>query len=513
MMHLGPINKNHSGRRKWQIGAIGLILGPLVVPVDAQCQMGKLLANDGGAVDLLGESVAVSGPFAMAGARRHAHNYPGSGGLYVFEPIADGWTLTAELTFLPGEGASFGNSVALDGAVGVVGAVGYWPSVVVFQDGFWGRLQFLRPIGPFPHGLGEAVAIQQTRILAGAPDADNENGGRAGSVFVFESDTDGVWRQSAKLVASDGTGGDKFGAALAIHDDMIVVGAPEDSPLGLSSGSAYVFEMNGAGDWIETAKLIPSDHGFLDKFGLGVATDGRTVLVGAYHAPDGAISPGAVYVFERDGAGAWGEIQKLTPPNGQNSDFFGVSLAMEDDLAIVGAENYELDGTNVGALFMYHRQPDSLWRQIGLLRASDPEREAEFGRNVALSGNLAVVGAPYKDGVDAAGHPVADSGAAYVFAVGPDRDENGVMDVCDCRSAVSAGAGFVGNPDLNLDRVVDLADVVILLSGYGHTRDNPPAGLNLPYAALHEFGDLDLDQDIDLQDLALMLAAYGRSCE
>jgi hypothetical protein len=196
--------------------------------------------------------------------------------------------------------------------------------------------------------------------------------------------------------------------------------------------------------------------------------------------------------------------------------------------------------------------PDRHWTLVGVLTAGDPEDNSEFGRSVALSGNLAVVGAPFKDGVSPGGDPLPDAGAAYVFAVGPDRDQNGVMDVCDCRSAVGGGApgvrgwvevgtssgrvgnpphpaapagfvgnpphsaataGFVGNPDLNLDRVVDLADVMILLSNYGHSRDDPPGGQSPPYSALHEYGDLDLDQDIDLQDLALMLSASGGSCE
>lgn len=479
-----------------------------------QCQIAKLLAPDAGTVDLMGNRVAMSPDAAFAGAWRHDHFYEGSGGLYVFQSGDAGCCDVDELTFFPGEGISFGNAISVQGALGVVGARGYWPSLIERRYGAWIRGQYLRPPGPFPHGLGASVALHGARAVIGAPDDVNENGGPAGSAFVFEPDGAGSWTQSAKLRPGPVNRGDAFGTAVALHNDLIVVGAP----LGFSAGSAHVFELDDAGEWIETAELLPSVTGFLDRFGVGVATDATTILVGAQNASDGPAAPGGVFVFERDEKGAWSEIQKLAPPDGQNGDFFGISVAMADDMAIVGAENYGETFFGYGAAFAYQRTPDRQWKLAGLITAADPEDNCEFGRSVALSGNLAAVGAPYKDGVDAANHPIADAGAAYVFAVGPDRDDDGLMDVCECRTvadelASAAGGGYVGNPDLDLDGLIDLPDVILLLTHYGATRDNPPPGLNAPFGALHEYGDLDLNQRIDLQDLALMLTAFGRSCE
>jgi hypothetical protein len=98
-------------------------------------------------------------------------------------------------------------------------------------------------------------------------------------------------REVAKLLASDGSTGDHLGWSVAIKDDVIVVGAPEDGPLGEESGSAYVFRRSG-NQWVQEAKLIPSDGDSEDYFGWSVATDGSFVVVGAYE--DEAEGPLAV---------------------------------------------------------------------------------------------------------------------------------------------------------------------------------------------------------------------------
>ena len=511
----------------------------------AQCQLASFVAPDGAAGDRFGRAVAVGDRRVLSGAIFDDATGDNSGSAWLFEITGS----SVGTRIVPGDsGGLFGRSVALERDLAIVGACA--PRAYLFAPTETGWTQFatLEPWdGHLTSQYGWSVALVTDTLVVGAPEDSNENGGGAGSAYVFERDPNGVWLQSAKLLASDGGGGDALGTSVAIHDDLIVAGAPEDDPLGFASGSAYVFERDPNGAWIETAKLLPSDHGFIDQFGGAVAVQDQTVLVGAHRAPDADEPTGAVYIFEPDAQGQWVEIQKLTPPEGENSDYFGVSVALDGDLAVVGAENYGGTFFGYGAAFVYHRQPDRTWRLVGTLMADDPQDGAEFGRSVALSGNLAVVGAPFHDVVDSDGNTQVDAGAAYVFAVGPDRDENGVMDVCECRAAVEgvgaasgddqsrdnqsrhdqsrdrqgavsgrqsdAADGFVGNPDLNLDQRVGMGDLLILLTNFGHDRDNPPAGHSPPHAALHEYGDLDLDQDIDLADLALMLAAYDRACE
>jgi len=152
-------------------------------------------------------------------------------------------------------------------------------------------------------------------------------------------------------------------------------------------------------------------------------------------------------------------------------------------VALIGARRRP-GGYGVGAAYVFVRGPSpASWSQVAILSAADGAQGDEFGYSVALSGNTAVIGAPFDDDNG------TDSGSAYVFAVGPDLNANGVMDVCEC-----LGAG-----DLDLDGFVGLTDLAILLADYGCTDGNCPA-------------DLDSDGDTDLADLALLVANYGTEC-
>ena len=358
--------------------------------------------------------------------------------------------------------------------------------------------------------FGWSVALHGHTLAIGATDDYDDNGLRKGALYVFVRDPNGLWREADRLLGDGGN----FGDSVAIYGDTIVVGAPEDDPFGFASGSAYVFERDPNGGWLQTAKLLPHDGHSLQFFGKAVAVHGEVVLAGAeLDRLDGEFT-GAVYVYERRPAKGWSQTARLVASDAANADAFGSAIAVDGTLAVIAARFHDGVALNGGAAYVFARAAGGAWLEVARLQPPDLGDRDEFGRSVALSGNLAVVGAPFHDVVDSDGNTQVDAGAAYVFAVGPDRDENGVMDVCECRAAVGAlGEGFVANPDLDLDGEVDLDDLLILLSNFGRDRDNLPAGHSPPSAALHEYGDLDLDQDIDLADLAFMLAAYDRACE
>src|SRR5688572_4785775 len=86
--------------------------------------------------------------------------------------------------------------------------------------------------------------------------------------------------QLQKLLASDMEQGDRFGSAVAIQGDWLIVGSPQDDDMGLQSGSAYVFRRNGSG-WVEHQKLTASDGQPSDSFGFSVAMDAGTAVIGA----------------------------------------------------------------------------------------------------------------------------------------------------------------------------------------------------------------------------------------
>ena len=230
-------------------------------------------------------------------------------------------------------------------------------------------------------------------------------------------------QESAKFVASDGAADDRFGRAVAVSGDTVVVGAFRDDDDGTDSGSAYVFiEPPGgccgwAGSFTESAKLTASDGTADDRFGDAVAVSGGTVVVGAPRDDDDGTDSGSVYVFVEP-AGGWtgplNETAKLTASDGAAGDRFGgnFSVAVSGDTVVVGASRDDDDGTNSGSAYVFV-EPASGWAgdltEVAKLTASDGAEFDAFGISVAVSGDTVVVGAPSDDDKG------DGSGSAYVF--------------------------------------------------------------------------------------------------
>lgn len=226
-----------------------------------------------------------------------------------------------------------------------------------------------------------------------------------------------------------GSGGElaKFGNAVAVDGDTALVAAHEADHSGAEdAGIAYVFER--AGGWSQQAELVAEEPGEFDGFGVSVALDGDTALIGAAGYDDGdATNRGAAYVFERSGGG-WSETERLAAADGDPGDEFGISVALDGNLALVGVENEDRpvdDGgggtvtvsmtesgdriRDAGAAYAFERSGGG-WSETAKLTASDGDRVDRFGNSVALSGDQAIVGAVGDEDPNGSG-----AGAAYAF--------------------------------------------------------------------------------------------------
>ena len=143
----------------------------------------------------------------------------------------------------------------------------------------------------------------------------------------------------------------------------------------------------------ETQKLVSSDGQAGDFFGQDVAISGDYAIVGAYGVA-GGVNTGAAYIFEKDPVTGWpeNETQKLLASDGATTDFFGHSVGISGDYAIVGAIG---EGNNAGAAYIFNRDcVDNLgdpWGQIQKINGSDAGDG--FGRSVAFDGLNGIVGA------------------------------------------------------------------------------------------------------------------------
>lgn len=169
----------------------------------------------------------------------------------------------------------------------------------------------------------------------------------------------------------------------------------------------YVALANPGGALTRETKLTANDAASLDEFGFSVAVSGDTAVVGSPGEFREFPVPGAAYVFVRSG-GLWILQQKLTATDAAPGDRFGSSVAVSGDTAVVGAPFDSDAGLASGSAYVFVRS-GGVWSQQQKLTASDVENGDEFGLSVAVSGNTAVVGTLFGDS------SIANSGAAYVF--------------------------------------------------------------------------------------------------
>ena len=376
---------------------------PLIIdPTWTQQQ--KLTASDIIGIGDFGNSVSVSGNTAEIGA-------PGSNGYlgaaYIFVRSGGVWTQQQELMASDGApGDQFGNSVSVFGDTAVIGASyknGRQGAAYVFvrSAGVWTQQQELTASdGAAADFFGSSVGVSgDTAVIADYEKNVGRNTGQ-GVAYVFAR-SGGVWSQQQELTASDGAANDFFGISVSVSGDTAVIGAYGKNA---GQGAAYVFVLS-AGVWSQQQELTASGGIALDGFGSGVAVSGDTAVIGA---PGKNSDVGAGYVFVSSG-GVWSQRQELTASDGVANDYFGISVSLSGDTAVIGALT-EGDDFSVyqgdGAAYLFVRS-GAMWTQQQKLTASDGVANDRFGYSVSVSGNTALIGAFNKNSAQ---------GAAYIFA-------------------------------------------------------------------------------------------------
>ncbi len=454
----------------------------------AQCTAGelaKLAPAEALSTDRTGYSVAVSGNVAVLGAYQDDDNGNNAGTAYVYTFEGSDWTMVAKLSASDASGVDyFGYAVSVSGETIVVGAYG-----------------------------------------------DDDHGSTSGSAYVFMKPPGG-WAdmtQTAKLTASDGSSYDRFGSAVAVSGDTVVVGAFLNDDAGGSSGSAYVY-VEPVGGWVDAeqdAKLTASDAAGGDEFGGAVAISGDTVVVGAYGDDNSGSSSGSAYLFEKP-LGGWidtaQETAKLTASDGSANHYFAQSVAIDGEVVLIGAPLDDETASNAGAAYVFDR-PVGGWEDATesfKLLVTDGFAYDEFGTSVSLSGDIAVIGAFHCD-IEAE-ETVTDAGAAYVFRydgigwveeaklVASDADDSdefgfavgvsGSIAVIgayldDIDTVVDAGSAYAfhGLSDCNENTVLDLCDIIY------ETSDDLDGDGVPDECGTAAIGDMDCSGFFDIDDV------------
>jgi len=200
--------------------------------------------------------------------------------------------------------------------------------------------------------------------------------------------------------ASDGVFGIRFGASTDIDGNRLIVGAPDADDL---SGAVYIYDFDGS-SWSEQPKLLATDTQVDDQYGYSVAIDGNVAVVGAPHHAHTQFWQGAAYVFRFDGK-SWTQEQELLASDAGVGHFFGWSVAIDGDAIVVGAFN----ANGMGAAYVF-RYNESTWYAETLLTASDAATDDRFGLSVDINADTVLVGAPRND------DNAVNSGSVYIFS-------------------------------------------------------------------------------------------------
>ncbi|MCK5091185.1 MAG: hypothetical protein KAR30_01540, partial [Gammaproteobacteria bacterium] len=221
--------------------------------------------------------------------------------------------------------------------------------------------------------FGYSVSISGNWALVGAHNRDDVST-NSGSAYVYWRDAQGNWIQQAKLMASDAEAGDEFGYSVSISGDRALVGAYRDDENGTDTGSAYVYWRDAQGNWIQQAKLMASDADGGDWFGYSVSISGDAALVGAYRDGDNGSNSGSAYVYWRNTLGNWVQQTKLLASDGAVGDQFGYSVSISSDRVLVGAYRDDGEaGSNIGSAYVYGRDTQDSWIEQTKLMASDAQ--------------------------------------------------------------------------------------------------------------------------------------------
>ena len=343
----------------------------------------EITASDSAARSYFGSSVAICGETAVIGAPGDdAGEEEGAGAAYIFVRSGGVWTQEAKLTVGdPSAGDELGSQVALSGDTALIGA---WRHATAGNEAAGAAYVFARSGGVWTQEaeltadvpdsfdwFGAGVALSGDTALIGAPNRDVAGKVWAGAAYVFAR-SGGVWTQEAELTADISADYDNFGTSVAVYGDTALIAA--------AVGSAYVFVRSGD-VWTQQQELRAGD-------GASVALSGETALIGDVVERRFA---GAVYVFVRSGD-VWTRHQKLTAADGAAEDYFGSSVAIDGDTALIGGQSVRT---------CVFERVTGVWVRRQTLRACN---------SVALAGDSALLGGERRT---VAGK--VNAGAAYVF--------------------------------------------------------------------------------------------------
>jgi len=306
----------------------------------------------------------------------------------------------------------------------------------------------------FPDKTGNSIAIDGNIAVIGSIFND-EKGKDSGAVYIFVKDHGGIdnWGLQKKISASDGTIDDRFGQSVSISGDNIVISSSRDDDNGSNSGSAHIFSKDhgGANNWGQVKKISPSDGADSDYFGESVSISGENIIISSSRDDDNGSNSGSAYIFSKDSGGVnnWGQVKKILPSDGAGSDFFGKSVSISGNVFVITSHYDDDNGSNSGSAYIFSKDHGGAnnWGQVKKILPSDGTGNDRFGISASIDNHIIVIGA-YFD-LD----QVGNRGSVYVFS----KNEGGVNNWGEAKKLVPNNGpwqNFGTNVSIHKDQII-----------------------------------------------------------
>lgn len=326
----------------------------------------KIEASDGAEMSEFGGSMKFGNDFlVVAAGRSDLGQIVRAGALYIYEPTADNdWAFTQKLT------ASDASGNALLG------------------------------VNPTSLAVGENI------IVAGAPGLDSWKG----AVYIFEKQN-GNWLETQKIEAPDIVYFGNFGIGVSISNNYLVIGASGENN---NSGKIYIYKKNDTGAWALHQSLTSSDNYEYAYFGNAVSINDNDMVVGAYTEPNTGHPPMA-YIFKLDGNGNWSETQKIQSYESSEHTYFAWMTEIRNDKLLITSPH--IYGEEPGKAQLYKKNEQNNWELDQELIADNDVRQDFYGWSTAMTDNDILLGAPRDDLDSNEENELFDAGSAHIFSL------------------------------------------------------------------------------------------------
>lgn len=386
----------------------------ITIAGNAQFQQTQKIVGERESRAEFGTSAAIDDQFAIVGTSRESI---AAGAAYVYQKDGENWNLSQKIIANDAfEMAEFGGAVKLENNLLVIASGRADINGVLRAGGLYvydlngNNWEFSTKITASDYSdnalLGvnpTTLDLQGTTVVAGAPGENNW----LGSVYVFEKDGNN-WNET-KILHPELTENATFGIGVSISGNTLIAGASgEDN----GAGSAYIFEKVGD-NWDFIQKITASDSLPNSYFGNAVSIDGNQLVVGAYAEGSIGGNIAAAYIFEKNDAGEWVEIQKIPSPVSNENTYFGWMCKMDGSQMLISAPH--IYGEETGEVYLYKKLENGQWEQSQKIEAQEDVTQKFYGWGIDLNGENIIIGAPRDDFDENGENEMMDAGSAYIF--------------------------------------------------------------------------------------------------